>query len=248
VRHWPGIRTQAEYTVGEIERFLGKVEIGDPDECWEWQSAVSGYRAYRRRSQPGVVTRRPGYGTLTLEAGDRAYAHRMSYELATGEPLGELLACHHCDNSLCVNPGHLFAGTYSQNKYDAEGKGLLYHPSGDRHPHAKLSSEQVRWVRRLYSKSDTPLADIADAVGVAPATIGAIGRGKIWRDAGGAIGKRGAVRGERHHNSKLTEHDVVEMRKRRKNGASLLELAERYGVDASNVSFICNRKRWAHVE
>jgi hypothetical protein len=33
--------------------------------------------------------------------------------------------CHHCDNSLCYNPSHIFIGTHSENMSDCADKGRL---------------------------------------------------------------------------------------------------------------------------
>lgn len=54
------------------------------------------------------------------------------------------------------------------------------------------------------------------------------------------------ARGERNH-AKLTEADVIEMRRQRKAGALLRELAERFGVCATTARAICIGKKWAHV-
>lgn len=91
------------------ERFWSYVNIKGPDECWEWQS----------------TRLRTGYGQFPV-SGKRYPAHRYAYEITYG-PLGELLACHKCDNPICVNPNHLFAGTSMDNFLDMMAKGRQNH-------------------------------------------------------------------------------------------------------------------------
>ncbi len=58
---------------------------------------------------------------------------------------------------------------------------------------------------------------------------------------------RGA-RGSRVNTAKLVDADVVEIRRLYAAGdASQSQLAERFGVDAGNVSRIVNRKTWTHI-
>ena len=53
--------------------------------------------------------------------------------------------------------------------------------------------------------------------------------------------------GERHHNAKLTADEVQEMRALRSEGWLLSDLAARYGVTKSNVSYILRGKGWKTV-
>lgn len=58
-----------------------------------------------------------GYGKFRWE-GKQVLAHRASYERKNGSiPEGKLI-CHTCDNRKCINPNHLYAGTYGDNARD----------------------------------------------------------------------------------------------------------------------------------
>lgn len=86
------------------ERFEDKI-FYSPDGCWYW----TGERL------------KIGYGR-TYNDGSHEMAHRASYRLYKGDPAGKLV-CHRCDNTLCVNPDHLFLGTHRDNTQDMLRKG-----------------------------------------------------------------------------------------------------------------------------
>lgn len=92
------------------ERFFAHVRIStNQEECWEWTGGVSG----------GT-----GYGSFNRgrdEQGKKSYAsaHRIAFELSTGESIPPgMFVCHRCDNRLCINSSHLFLGTALDNNLD----------------------------------------------------------------------------------------------------------------------------------
>jgi hypothetical protein len=52
-------------------------------------------------------------------------------------------------------------------------------------------------------------------------------------------------RGERHHAAKLDRGAVAQMRRERAAGASLKDIAARYGVSFGHVSDVCRHETWA---
>ena len=74
--------------------------------CWNYQQALSN-----------------GYGQIWF-MGTNWRAHRLSmYAFRTEEFKSSAYICHTCDNTMCVNPEHLFIGDSSSNMLDAVKKG-----------------------------------------------------------------------------------------------------------------------------
>jgi len=55
------------------------------------------------------------------------------------------------------------------------------------------------------------------------------------------------AKGERVSLAKLNEDSVREIRRLRREGLPLLEIAARFGVSDVAVSYVCKRKTWKHV-
>lgn len=86
-------------------RLLDRVVCG-ATECWHWVGVRNTF----------------GYGRMTFE-GRSQVAHRLSYRAFVGEIPDGLYVLHRCDNRACINPEHLWLGTYSDNMKDCWSKG-----------------------------------------------------------------------------------------------------------------------------
>lgn len=146
------------------------------DGCWEWTGAHFSN----------------GRGSFRLR-GKNMLAHRVAYEYANGPIHDGLLVCHHCDNGGCVNPSHLFLGTYADNSRDAVQKGrqargdrhgTRVHPEstgrGERNGMSKLTAQDVLAIRSLYASGLVSQTALAETFGVDQAQVWRIVRYRNW--------------------------------------------------------------------
>jgi len=156
-----------------LEEIFSNCTLDNKTGCWNWSRAIEPHS---------------GYGAVKFQ-GKKMNTHRVVWILLYGELDRDILVCHHCDNKKCINPEHLFAGTYSDNMQDCKQKGRLVVPVG-----VKL------------------------------------------------------MRGEKNIGAKLTENDVVEIKKCLINGDKQIDIAKDYNVTRYAISKIATGNTWKHIK
>lgn len=152
-----------------IARFWRNVDVSDDGRCWDWTSCAQS----RSRAQRF-------YGVLrTLHDGKSIglRAHRVAWAVKNGPIPDGLFVCHHCDNSLCCNPAHLFLGTNQDNVDDRNRK--QRQARGSNQGAAKLTEELVRELR-IRAQSETRAAT-AKAFGISEQHVRDIVARRFWK-------------------------------------------------------------------
>ena len=116
-----------------------------------------------------------GYGLLWLD-GRPIKAHRAAWIFYRGDLSPDILVCHKCDTSACVNPEHLFAGSHLDNQRDAWRKGRKQVRRGS----AVSTSLTESDVRAILASHELPRV-LAVRYGVSKSTIYQIKWRKTWR-------------------------------------------------------------------
>lgn len=148
------------------KRFWSKVSIRSINECWEWQGAVFVTGGY------GQI----GWNYKTLRA------HRVAWILKRGKISDKILVLHKCDNPKCVNPNHLFLGTYLDNNLDKIQKGRTNRRerTSEMKYKTKLTENDIKEIRNLIEQGISH-RKIGGVFNVSHTTIGYIRRGERWK-------------------------------------------------------------------
>lgn len=137
--------------------------VSKTETCWLWvKGAKDGF----------------GYGMLRHN-GKVVRAHIVSYLLFKGEIPAGMVVRHDCDTPACVNPDHLQLGTPADNTRDRDSRGRHTTPTGQDHPRAKLTEQNVLQIRseRTYGNA----VKLALRYGVTKGTIHEIWCRMSWR-------------------------------------------------------------------
>ncbi|KKK48694.1 hypothetical protein LCGC14_3142560, partial [marine sediment metagenome] len=163
-------------------RFWNKVDRQSSSVCWNWLAAKSV----------------GGYGMIRVSNIWRQATHVVWYLLYGQWPKQ---INHHCDNSSCVNPKHLYKGTQKENMTDAVDRGRCKplfvkghsygigtrfknghdSPIGENHPQAKLTERNVAIIRKKYNDGGITQKELANEFGVSQSVVNGITTGKRWR-------------------------------------------------------------------
>jgi len=146
----PEDRTRTE------NRFWNKVDVGHPDDCWQWTGASD------------------RYGRIWT-AGTTELAHRVAFMLdnsldAVEDIPGDVIK-HRCHETLCCNPAHLDPGSQSENLTDACVE-------GDRD--TRFDDAEIREIKRLNDNQEYTQTDVAEIFGVSHQLISEIVRGEYY--------------------------------------------------------------------
>lgn len=95
-------------------------------------------------------------------------APRAAWEIYRGKIPEGMIVCHKCDNEWCVNPDHLFIGSYADNVHDCIRKG--------RHHFAKITPAQAAAVRA----STGTHREVAERFGIHKNSVAGIRSGHSW--------------------------------------------------------------------
>jgi hypothetical protein len=86
-------------------------------EFWSIPEPNSGCRLWL-----GKLSKKGGYAIIKIH-NKPVRVNRLAYELAKGPLPPGALACHHCDTPACIEPNHIYAGTYKSNAEDMVRRG-----------------------------------------------------------------------------------------------------------------------------
>ncbi len=149
---------------GSQSRFWAKVQKMSEESggCWVWTAGQD----------------KDMYGKFKVNGKD-VRSHHYSFELFVGHTLPEgIQVCLTCDHPYCVNPAHLFIGTYQDNMADKcqkqrQARGETQHLS-------KLTEAKVKELRHLRSQGQSVI-QLAKEFGVSAHAVSSATLGKTWK-------------------------------------------------------------------
>lgn len=128
--------------------------------------------------------------------------------------------------------------TNKENALHASDNGWLKH--GSDHKLTHLNEIDVFNIRQRF-KAGEKFEDLGREFSITIGTISPLVRGKTWKHVPGAVIKT------EHSRAKITEEDVVVIRKKYRDGISQAALCREYHLTRGTMSELVNNKTWKHV-
>jgi len=211
------ISKRGKTTICPITRFNKSYVING--ECWEWQRGI----------------RPNGYGQFYMN-GKSISSHRASWIIHKGPIPKGMCVCHKCDNRKCVNPDHLWIGTYKDNGQDMAKKGRSC--TGLKNANGKIDTKLYKEILNKYKSGINQYA-LAKEYKVKQACI--------YRILRKFIAPLENTHGENNGMSKLTKEIVIELRRLHKDGASFYSLSKKLKVNITTIERAIKGKTWSHI-
>lgn len=142
-----------------VVKLISKTKPGEGG-CLNWTGASEGQKPY---------------GVIQIQH-RKTKVHRLVYVLCIGFIGQDQECCHTCDNTICCNPEHLFAGCHDDNMKDMVSKKRGKSGFGG----AKLTPEQVLEIRRLLNEGQR-IASLSRVFNTHRFTIMRIRDRKSWK-------------------------------------------------------------------
>lgn len=145
------------------KRFESKVTLIPFSDCHYWVAATNKF----------------GYGKFGV--GNKwVLAHRFSFESNKGQIPEDKYVLHTCDNPSCVNPDHLYLGSYKDNANDRESRQRGNHVQGVNHGRNVLTPLQVYEIRDAFDTGKYSFKQLGKIYGIDGKSVADIVDRKNW--------------------------------------------------------------------
>lgn len=139
-----------------IERFISKLHKSN--NCWLWLASKN----------------TDGYGQFKIN-NKKHLAHRVSYEIYSGDITCGLMVLHSCDNPSCVNPKHLRLGTSKENTKDM----ITRNRKGSNKK--RINPNIACKIRKMYSSGNYSQRQLANIFNTSPTNVRNIIKFNTWK-------------------------------------------------------------------
>lgn len=185
----------------------------------------------------------------------RVTVGRLVLEVFVGPCPTGMECCHNNGDSLDDRLDNVRWDTKAANISDREKHGTTAH--GATSGMSKLLPGEAENIRQMYLSGIRIFEIHREFPDVSRSTITKVARATAWRrtnstlleptEQSQALAKHKIGRGETHQTAKLTEANVLEIRRLSKVGITQAAVAKQFSICVANVGLIVRRQRWAHL-